>query len=708
MSETLESVEDCVDRTIARVGRRLVLAAPLGLGKPVQLINAFYRRAARDPSISLHILTALSLERPSAPSGLAGKLAGPVLDRVYGDYEELAYMAPLRAGQMPANIRVSEFYFRAGAMKGVRDAQRDYISSNYTHVARDLVGHGVNVVAQLVARRGAAISLSCNPDITGHMASLLRAAGRPCMYLGQVHPELPFMGRDAEVAPGFFDLLVASSSLDRTLFSAPNVTVPLADYAAALHASSLVIDGGTLQVGIGALGDALAQACILRHSRNGDYRGMLGALESPLAGVERERSPFRRGLYVSTEMFVNGMLELIDAGVVSRRVYDNLALQRGLNSGEITEHIDESLFRYCRAQGLLPRVLDHAALEELQYWGILGDDLGLEASGLVLRGDRLRNDMDHPETRSRLLGAARGRVLRHGSVLHGGFFLGPRSFYRRLRELEPERAAQLCMTGVERTNQLLDNVPLYSAQRHNARFINTGMIVSLSGAVASDALEDGTVISGVGGQYNFVAMAHDLPGARSILCVRSTRGEGRKLRSNIVARYAHTTIPRHLRDIVVTEYGIADLRGQSDVEVIKRLLNVADSRFQEALRRQAVASGKLEAGYVVPEAFRDNTPRRLEAALGEFRRAGLLPAYPFGSDLDDTERALAGVLMETRAAMRQPRRAAGLLWRAWRRPLPQQARPYLERLDLGRPVTLRERVLAALIGRQLQEGGYLR
>lgn len=708
MSETLESVEDCVDRTVARVGRQLVLAAPLGLGKPVQLINAFYRRAARDPSISLHILTALSLERPATPDGLAGKLAGPVLDRIYGDYEELAYMAPLRARQLPANIRVSEFYFRAGAMKGVRDAQRNYISSNYTHVARDLVGHGVNVVAQLVARRGGAVSLSCNPDITGHMAALLREAGRPCMYLGQVHADLPFMGRDAEVSPAFFDLLVASPSLDRTLFSAPNVTVPLADYAAALHASSLVVDGGTLQVGIGALGDALAQACILRHTRNGDYRSMLGALELPPTSVEQERSPFDRGLYVSTEMFVNGMLELIDAGVVSRRVYDNLALQRGLNSGAITERVDDDLFQYCRDQGLLPRVLDQAALAQLQYWGIVRDDLQLAENGLLLGNDTLRNDMDHPSTRSRLLDAMRGRTLRHGSVLHGGFFLGPRSFYRRLRELEPELAAQLCMTGVERTNQLLDNVPLYSAQRRDARFINTGMMVSLSGAVASDALEDGTVISGVGGQYNFVAMAHDLPGARSILCVRSTRGEGRQLRSNIVARYGHATIPRHLRDIVVTEYGIADLRGQSDAEVIKRLLNVADSRFQETLRQQAVASGKLEADYAVPDAFRGNTPRRLEQALGQYRRAGLLPDYPFGSDLDEIERTLAEVLKQTLATMRQPQRAAGLLWRAWRRPLPQQARPFLARLDLARPATLRDRVLAAMIGRQLEEGGYLR
>ena len=51
------------------------------------------------------------------------------------------------------------------------------------------------------------------------------------------------------------------------------------------------------------------------------------------------------------------------------------------------------------------------------------------------------------------------------------------------------------------------------------------MMITLLGAAASDALEDGRVVSGVGGQYNFVAMAHELPGGRSVLQVRSTRDE---------------------------------------------------------------------------------------------------------------------------------------------------------------------------------------
>ena len=57
-------VVDCVEQTLARVGSRVVLCAPIGAGKPVALLNEFYRRAAADPTIDLTILTGLTLARP--------------------------------------------------------------------------------------------------------------------------------------------------------------------------------------------------------------------------------------------------------------------------------------------------------------------------------------------------------------------------------------------------------------------------------------------------------------------------------------------------------------------------------------------------------------------------------------------------------------------------------------------------------------------
>jgi acyl-CoA hydrolase len=145
--------------------------------------------------------------------------------------------------------------------------------------------------------------------------------------------------------------------------------------------------------------------------------------------------------------------------------------------------------------------------------------------------------------------------------------------------------------------------------------MNTTMIVTLLGAAASDALESGQVVSGVGGQYNFVAMAHALPDARLIMMLRATHDNKDGLRSSIVWSYGHVTIPRHLRDIIVTEYGVADLRGQPDSEVVKRLIAVADSRFQPELVHQAKAHGKLEAGYEIPQRYLSNLPEALEDKL---------------------------------------------------------------------------------------------
>jgi hypothetical protein len=180
------------------------------------------------------------------------------------------------------------------------------------------------------------------------------------------------------------------------------------------------------------------------------------------------------------------------------------------------------------------------------------------------------------------------------------------------------------------------------------------MKVTLLGAAASDALESGQVVSGVGGQYNFVAMAHAIADARSILMLRATHENKDGLKSGIVWNYGHVTIPRHLRDIVITEYGVADLRGQPDGEVVKRLIAIADSRFQDELVREAKAHGKLSAGYALPERYRHNMPEALDAKLHPWSQAGLLPAFPFGTDLTSDELHIVTALKRLKKATQHP------------------------------------------------------
>ena len=227
--------------------------------------------------------------------------------------------------------------------------------------------------------------------------------------------------------------------------------------------------------------------------------------------------------------------------------------------------------------------------------------------------------------------------------------------------------------------------------------LSTAMMVTLLGAAVSDALEDGRVVSGVGGQYNFVAMAHALPDARSLICLRSTRESRGRVSSNLVWNYGHTTIPRHLRDLVITEYGIADLRGRTDAECIAALLNIADSRFQPALLAAAKTAGKLPREHQIPEAFRRNSPEQLERTLAAHRRAGLFSEYPFGTDLSAEEVHLSRALQRLRDHANSPWRklmvaAASIL----RRPGADDL-PLLRRLGLEQPANHEERRLRGTV-----------
>jgi acyl-CoA hydrolase len=282
--------------------------------------------------------------------------------------------------------------------------------------------------------------------------------------------------------------------------------------------------------------------------------------------------------------------------------------------------------------------------------------------------------------------------------------LGSRGFYAALRDLPETERRQFSMCGVSFVNQLQGaDQDLKIAQRRHGRFINSSMMMTLLGAAVSDGLADGRVVSGVGGQYNFVAMAHSLPEARSILALRSTREKDSALTSNILWNYAHTTIPRHLRDIVVTEYGVADLRGLSDQDVIAALLNIADSRFQESLKRAAQAAGKLKDDYRIPDIHRNNTPRALEERFVLARARGLFSEFPFGTDFTREEimlaKALRSLKERTRGGWPRIKTLAGALSSTG---VPAAIRPYLERMSLDAPRTRQEWLWQRLLVQELR------
>jgi acyl-CoA hydrolase len=710
MPEILADVGQCVDAVLHRVGPRIVLALPLGIGKPNPLANEFYRRALRDPAIDLTIITALSLLKPVARSPLEARLLTPLAERVFGSYVEPEYARGVLADRLPANIRVIEFYLTPGAFLASDHAQRHYLSANYTHVGREVLTHGVNVIAHLLARRVVngqlQLSFGSNPDVTADLLPLVaaaRRAGRDIVMVGETHAQMPFMSGHAQVDPQHFDFLVDDPRYDYDLFGPPNPPLGTVEHAIGLYASSLIRDGGTLQVGIGELSDCLVYALLLRHQQNAAWRSALGALgthdAAPLIRVEGGEEPFGAGLFASSEMFVDHLLELYRAGILRRRVYDCLALERLLESGAIEERFDGRILELLVAAGVGPR-LAAAEFAQLQRYGVFREDVEFAGGRVRPRGGEwIAADLSDRESLARLAQECLGRELRNGQVLHAGFFLGPRGFYAALRDLPESERAQFGMRGVAFVNQLYGpDQELRILQRRAARCVNTTMMVTLLGAAVSDALESGRVVSGVGGQYNFVAMAHALPGARSILCVRATRTHHGHTTSNILWSYGHETIPRHLRDIVITEYGIADLRGRTDEEIIAALLNVADSRFQETLLARARAAGKIRADYRIPEAFRNNLPQRLERALREHRQRGFFSDYPFGTDLTAEEIALARALrfLEGRTATVRARLAT--LTAALTRAAPAARHgSALRRMGLDRPHGFGERLLQRLV-----------
>ena len=537
---------------VAAVGKNIVLGLPLGLGKANHIANALVNRAVADPSINLKIFTALTLERPHSKNDLERRFLEPALTRLFGDYPELLYAKLLRSGALPENIQVNEFFLTAGQWLGVDRMQQNYIASNYTHALSYLIAHGVNVVAQLVAKEGNEYSLSCNPDLTVDLLKERKNGTVRFIFAAQVNSELPFMGGDAAIAENEPDFVLDSPATDFDLYTVPRRPLSLADHAIGLHAARLVRDGGTLQIGIGAIGDAVTHGLILRHKNNAAFRQLAADLACEQTPKLYNDAPFAAGIHGISEMFVEGFLHLAKNGILKRAV--------------------------------------------------------------------------------------------DGAIFNGAFFVDSRDFYKTLRDMSAADRRLFQMKPISFTNELYGDEAGRRAARVKASFINDTMMVNLRGAAVSDALDNGSVISGVGGQHDFVVQAFALKDARSILALHATRMLKGKLVSNIVWTYGHETIPWHLRDIVVTEYGIADLRGQTDAEVIARLLSITDARFQDDLLARAKKARKIPKSYQIPAVYRRNTPESLTKVLKPLQQAGTLPAFPFGTDFTENEQRLMQAL----------------------------------------------------------------
>ena len=589
------------EEIIARTGGDIRVALPLGLGKPVTLVNALTRAVAERPDTRLSILTALTLERPAMQEGMAARFLAPAADRLFGAYPELDYARMLREGKLPENIEVSEFFMLAGRWIGVEAAQRRYIPANYTHAYGRLAEWRPNVMLQLLAPLGEDYSLSCNTDISADLLRDRRAGKLDFILVGETNRHLPAMDGPEARVPREEVQLCLEPGADFELFSAVKRPVGDAEHAIGLHVARTVRDGGTLQIGIGAIGDAMAHALMLRDA--GRFAEIARASPFGTDGFD-ETGGFDTGLYGVTEMLVDGLLRLFEAGILRREV--------------------------------------------------------------------------------------------DGAAIHAGFFVDCRDFYDRLREMPEDRRDKIRMVPVSFTNQIYGGEEAKRAARTHARFVNSAMKATLLGGVVSDVTSGAQEVSGIGGQFNFVEQAFALKDARAIITLPATRTSKGRTTSNIVWEHPHESVPRAYRDVIVTEYGIADLRGRPDEEAVAAMLRITDSRFQEDLLEEAKSAGKLAADFRLDPAWRQNTPERLAEWLDGFD----LPAFPFGTDFDDLERRLLPALAKLSAAQGSKPAMARLLLRG---ALAEKPPELMARMELDAPQSLRERAEAWALAGALAE-----
>ena len=162
-----------------------------------------------------------------------------------------------------------------------------------------------------------------------------------------------------------------------------------------------------------------------------------------------------------------------------------------------------------------------------------------------------------------------------------------------------DRGVTVCgiYVGTDRFYRALDRNKIYAnlppshthaiatiARIPNFISINTAIEVDLAGQVNSE-IADGVYVGGTAGAVDYVRAAQLAPGGRSIMALLSTAKKGTV--SRIVPKVSTVTVAASDIDTVVTEYGVAELKGVSLEERAKRMIAIAHPAFRESLASAA-------------------------------------------------------------------------------------------------------------------------
>jgi acyl-CoA hydrolase len=165
----------------------------------------------------------------------------------------------------------------------------------------------------------------------------------------------------------------------------------------------------------------------------------------------------------------------------------------------------------------------------------------------------------------------------------GNFILGDEKLYRIMSSNPDVLFRQASYT----------NDPFVISQIDNMVSINTAMEIDLTGQICSETI--GPVqYSGTGGAFDFAYGAQHSKGGRGIIAMASTAKGGTisKIKP-ILTPGSVVTISRNVADIIITEYGVAYMRGRTVQERARQLIQIAHPDFRADLRREAEKYGYL-------------------------------------------------------------------------------------------------------------------
>jgi acyl-CoA hydrolase len=182
---------------------------------------------------------------------------------------------------------------------------------------------------------------------------------------------------------------------------------------------------------------------------------------------------------------------------------------------------------------------------------------------------------------------AKGKVTNRKGVYDGfsacTFAAGTRELYDWLDGQE-----QVRFLPVDQIND-----PSIIARNRCMISINGALAVDLEGPIAADMV-DGRQYSGIGGHEDFVNGASFSEDGRSLVCLPSTArvrfDGGERIASRLVHAFpagTAVTTPRHQVDVVVTEWGAAELAGRTVEERAAALAEIAHPDFRDELHAQA-------------------------------------------------------------------------------------------------------------------------